>query len=95
MAKITVIHRSESLDYIVKGSKIHFEKDKTNSFDSYAIKAIFNGNDIGHISAGSATSAPGTVFNKDIYNNVGDTFEGNSGRPLRIDKENNKSCFNC
>lgn len=76
MAKITVTHRSESLDYITKGSKVYFEKDKTNSFDSYAIKATFDGTDIGYVSASVATSAPGTVFNKEIYNNVGETFEG-------------------
>lgn len=76
MLKVTVIHKKDSLDYIPKGSKILFEKDPSNGFDSKAIKASFEGNDIGYISANPATSAPTTSLNHEVYNHVGDKFEG-------------------
>lgn len=76
MLKVTVIHKKDSLDYIPKGSKILFEKDPSNGFDSKAIKASFEGNDIGYMSANPATSAPSTSLNHEVYNHVGDKFEG-------------------
>ena len=76
MAKITVIHSNESLDYVAVGSVIKFEKETTNAYDAYAIKASYKGNNIGYVSAGTATSAPGTSNNKEIYADVNDVFEG-------------------
>lgn len=76
MLKVTVIHKKDSLDFIPKGSKIIFEKDPSNGFDSNAIKASFEGKDIGYMSANPTTSAPSTSLNHEVYNQVGDRFEG-------------------
>ena len=74
--RVTVIHQKESLDYIPKGATIKFEKDLTNRFDVNAIKASYEGKDIGYISANHPTSAPSTSLNSAIYSEVGDRFEG-------------------
>lgn len=76
MLKVTVIHKKDSLDFIPKGSTILFEKDPSNGFDSNAIKASFEGKDIGYMSANPTTSAPSTSLNHEVYNQVGDRFEG-------------------
>ena len=76
MLKVTVIHKKDSLNYIPKGSKIQFEKEFSNPFDSYAIKASFEGNEIGYVSANPTTSAPDTELNSTVYGSVGDNFEG-------------------
>lgn len=90
MLKISVIHKKESLDYIPKGSTIVFEKDTTNIFDSNAIKATFEGKEIGYVPASPTTSAPACALNNQIYDKVEDRFEGTVVDYFPISKKTTK-----
>lgn len=76
MIKVTVINAKSSLDYVKKGATIKFEKEHGNAHDAYAIKAFFEGKNVGYMSASPTTIAPGTKTNAEVYNDFGDNFEG-------------------
>ena len=74
--KISVVHLKESLSYIPKGETIEFRKDPLNAYDPLAIKATWNGKDIGFVSASAGTSAVGCFLNNEIYHSVESVFSG-------------------
>ncbi|MCC0727175.1 AAA family ATPase [Clostridioides sp. ZZV14-6045] len=76
MEKVSVVHSYKDLNYIEIGAKITFKKDPKNKMDEDAIKAFFNEQDIGFISAQPKTMGVGTVSNHVIVNKVKDEFYG-------------------
>lgn len=73
--KVTVVNFAESLDYISNGETIFFEKKK-NKFNPYEIKAFHSGKNIGNIASSVTMNCIGCILDKDVYENVSNSFQG-------------------
>lgn len=75
MKNVTVVNLKKDISYIGVGERITFKK-QPSAFDENEIIAYYEGTEIGKVASSPTLSAPDTLINTEVLEEVGDEFTG-------------------